>query len=69
MLYLPPGRDEAEVIRRAAEAGVRVYPGAAYHLEQPAPPAILLGFSGLSETEIEEGLRRLAVAVGDGVIG
>ena len=69
MLYLPPGRDEAEVIRRAVEAGVRVYPGAAYHLEQPAPPAILLGFSGLSETEIEEGLRRLAVAVGDGVIG
>lgn len=59
MLYLEAGCDEAEVVRRAAAAGVGVYPGTPYHLEYPAPPSILLGFSGLSAAEIEEGIRRL----------
>ena len=39
---------------------MRVQPGAPYHLEQPAPPSLLLGFSGLDESEIVEGVRRLA---------
>ena len=60
MLYLDPACDEAEVVARAATAGVGVYPGAPYHLQKPAPPSILLGFSGLSEAEIEEGVQRLA---------
>ena len=46
-----------------AEHGVGVYPGAAYHIQRPAPPSILLGFSGLSEAEIEEGVQRLARAL------
>ncbi|MEW5989648.1 MAG: hypothetical protein AB1791_23735, partial [Chloroflexota bacterium] len=49
--------------QRAEAAGVRVYPGAAYHLNRPAPPSILLGFSGLSEAEIVEGVRRLAATL------
>ncbi|MCA9935004.1 MAG: PLP-dependent aminotransferase family protein, partial [Anaerolineales bacterium] len=60
MLYLSEACDEAALVRRAADAGVGVYPGAAYHLQRPAPPSIMLGFSGLSETDIEEGVRRLA---------
>jgi GntR family transcriptional regulator/MocR family aminotransferase len=59
MLYLEPDCDEAEIVRRAAAEGVGIYPGAPYHLEHPAPPSILLGFSGLSAAEIEEGIRRL----------
>lgn len=59
MLYLEADCDEAEIVRRAAAEGVGVYPGAPYHLEHPAPPSILLGFSGLSAAEIEEGIRRL----------
>ncbi len=51
---------ETAVIQQAAQAGVGVYAGARYHLQQPAPPSILLGFSGLSEADIEEGVRRLA---------
>ncbi|MFQ5399537.1 MAG: PLP-dependent aminotransferase family protein [Anaerolineae bacterium] len=64
MLYLDPACDEAELVRGAAAAGVGVYPGAPYHLEKPPPPSILLGFSGLSGAEVEEGVRRLAAVFG-----
>ncbi|MCI0396529.1 MAG: PLP-dependent aminotransferase family protein [Chloroflexi bacterium] len=60
MLYLPAGYEEMAVVQGAAVAGVGIYPGAPYHLEQPARPSILLGFSGLSQDEIVEGVRRLA---------
>ncbi len=62
MVFPEAGVDEARLVREAAARGVRVHPGAPYHLERPAPPSILLGFSGLSETEIVEGVRRLAEA-------
>ncbi len=60
MLYLDALCDESEIIRRAAAAGVGVYPGAPYHLQKPAPPSILLGYSGLEIEQITEGVRRLA---------
>lgn len=65
MLFLEPDVAEARLVRAAAARGVRVYPGAPYHLAQPAPPSILLGFSGLDEADIVEGVRRLAEAMGD----
>lgn len=64
MLYLSPHYQEEEVVQRAEAAGVRVYPGAPYHLNRPAQPSILLGFSGLSAEEIVEGVRRLAAVLG-----
>ena len=68
MLYLERGLDETAVIQRAAAAGVIIYPGAAYHVKRPSPPSVLLGFSGLTEAEIVEGVRRLAtVLTGSGV--
>lgn len=63
MLYLDPTCDEEEVVRRTAAAGVRVYPGATYHLEPDPPPSVLLGFSGLRPEEIVEGVRRLAAVL------
>lgn len=68
MVYLPEGMPrtavvETDVVARAAAAGVGVYPGAPYHLLTPAPPSILLGFSGLTEEEIAEGVRRLAAVL------
>lgn len=62
MLYANQEVDETRLVRDAAARGVRVYAGAPYHLERPAPPSILLGFSGLDENEIVEGVRRLAAA-------
>ena len=62
MIFAEEDVDEAHLVREAAARGVRVYAGAPYHLEHPAPPSILLGFSGLGEAEIIEGVRRLAAA-------
>lgn len=63
MLYLEPKYEEAAVIQCAADAGVGVYPGAPYHLQEDPPPSILLGFSGLTGEQIEEGVRRLGIAL------
>ena len=60
MLFPQANVDEAALVHAAAARGVRVHAGAPYHLERPAPPSILLGFSGLREEEIVEGVRRLA---------
>ena len=60
MVYLQQSCNEAQLVRRAAEAGIGIYPGEEYHLKKPAPPSIMLGFSGLNEDDIEEGVRRLA---------
>ena len=62
MIYANTPIDEAGLVHSAAALGVRAYGGAPYHLERPAPPSFLLGFSGLSESEIVEGVRRLAAA-------
>lgn len=63
MLRLSPVYDEQNVVREAAAAGVGVYPGAPYHLHRPSRPSILLGFSGLSEDQIEVGVERLAAVI------
>ncbi|MFN2205592.1 MAG: PLP-dependent aminotransferase family protein, partial [Candidatus Promineifilaceae bacterium] len=60
MIHLHPDCSEAEVIKKAAASGVGVYPGAPYYVQKPAPPAILLGFSGLNSEQIREGVWRLA---------
>ena len=60
MLDLPVKIDEGKLVQAARKIGVGLYGGKPYHL-QPAPnPSILLGFSGVSESQIEEGVRRLA---------
>lgn len=63
MVYLNKTYDEAEVVRKAAEVGVGVYPGQPYHVKQAPAPSILLGFSGLDEQQIEEGIQRLAAVL------
>ena len=65
MLYLDPVCNESEIVKRAAAVGVGVYPGAPYHLQEPAPPSILLGYSGLDVEQITEGIRRLSAIMED----
>lgn len=65
LLQLSAERSEAEIVEQALGNGVKVYPTFAYSLV-PArswPPTILFGFGGLSEAEIQEGVRRFAQAV------
>ncbi|KZE76154.1 hypothetical protein AV654_24595 [Paenibacillus elgii] len=57
-------KDEAELVRAAAREGVGIYPASAYRLRSEADeaPTVLLGFGGLSEADIREGVRLLARA-------
>ena len=62
------GRGEEELIRRALERQVRVYPVSRYWMEREryGGDMVLLGFAGLSEGEIGEGVRLLGKAWGEG---
>lgn len=63
LLTCRKGRGEAELIRKAGENGVRVYGLHESTAQSPGPgeePAtLLLGYAGLEEKEIREGVRRL----------
>jgi GntR family transcriptional regulator/MocR family aminotransferase len=58
------GVPEERLIGLAEQAGVRVYPTSVYRIapERTGRHAVLLGFGGLSEDSIAEGIRRLADA-------
>lgn len=61
------GRDEESLVRAAAEADVKVYGMGAFRMNESDPPTggtkepttLILGYGGLSETEIREGIERL----------
>lgn len=55
LLQLAPGRSEQEMIKKAGEAGVKVYPLSEYCIdERKYEPTILLGYATMSEDEIRE---------------
>ncbi len=61
------GRDEESLVRAAADADVKVYGMGAFRMKESASPAaetkepatLILGYGGLSEAEIREGIERL----------
>lgn len=51
---------EEELVRRAAEAGIVVYPLTAYYITgEPEQPTILLGYARLTEEEMRQGIQIL----------
>lgn len=61
---LPEGADEGRIVATATRRGVRVYGAGAYHAGSSAtPPALLLGYGGVTEADIEAGVEELAVIV------
>jgi GntR family transcriptional regulator/MocR family aminotransferase len=58
--WLPPGADDREAARRAAEHGVDTLPLSAFAARPPARGALLLGYAAVRPAEIEDGARRLA---------
>jgi GntR family transcriptional regulator/MocR family aminotransferase len=58
-----PMRRVRELRHRASQQGVAVYSVAPFYLEPPTRGALLLGYASLTETEIREGIRRLAQAM------
>ncbi len=63
MVRLAVPMDEAEVVSRAAAAGVGVYPARPYFCGEPPGPALVLGYAAMLEERIEEGVARLARAL------
>lgn len=59
------GRTEEELIKKAEEAGVKVYGMSGYFIHEEHntyPPTVVLGFANLSEEEIRRGLHLLGQA-------
>jgi GntR family transcriptional regulator/MocR family aminotransferase len=63
MIRLRTPFDDQQVMQRAAQVGVGLVSARLYYLGQPPADEFVLGYSGLSERRIQEGVRRLAKAV------
>jgi GntR family transcriptional regulator/MocR family aminotransferase len=64
---LPPQADEATVVAAARRRSVGVYPIGDYRFGGSAlPAALVLGYGGLGESAIQQGVRLLAGAISDG---
>jgi GntR family transcriptional regulator/MocR family aminotransferase len=62
--WLPPGTDDNGASARAQAHGVYAPALSSFYLNEPGPPGLLLGYTGVSEQEIREGVRRLALGLG-----
>ncbi len=63
LAHLPPGLEEHAVIAAAAERGVGLEGLGLHCYTGTAPPGLVLGFGGLAEPAIDQGVRLLAAAV------
>lgn len=64
LLEFPGGETETELVEKAAEYGVKVYPGSALWMEGTQPPAttILMGYGTLPDDKIPEAVSLLREA-------
>ena len=63
--WLPDGVDDHLAYRSAAAHEVEAPPLSTYYMERPGRGGLLLGYTGVSEGEIRDGVRRLATALQD----
>ena len=67
--WLPPGVDEAGIVRRAAEAGVGIYGLSRYgYVRSEGPGGLIFGYGAVHEGEIVEGIRLVAEAMPSGSV-
>ena len=60
MLELPADSDEQEIVAKAAELSVGVISIGSYRARSRPQPALVLGYGGIDDALIEEGVKRLA---------
>lgn len=53
---------EKELIEKAKEHGVKIYPASLFYKRQPPTTTVLIGFAGVSEDNIQEGIKKLKAA-------
>jgi GntR family transcriptional regulator/MocR family aminotransferase len=58
--WLPPGIDDRDVSRRAAEANLKIAPVSDYCLNQKLRGGLLLGYTAFNERQIKLGVKKLA---------
>jgi len=64
MIELERGLDEETVVAAAARRSVRVYAARIYRANpRKGPPALLVGYGGIPESAIPEGVAQLAAAI------
>jgi GntR family transcriptional regulator/MocR family aminotransferase len=63
MVRLSTGFSDEEIVRRAAQSGVGLVSAQIYYLDESHSGEFVLGYAGLSERRIQEGIRRLAKAL------
>ena len=61
--WLPEGVDDNLAYRRAAAYEVEAPPLSTYYMEPPERGGLLLGYTGVNEQEIQDGVSRLATAL------
>ena len=62
-LLTVPGRTEEELVSAAAQHSVRIHPLSQYcHAVPPLPSTVVLGYAGLTETELADAARELCAA-------
>jgi 2-aminoadipate transaminase len=59
-LTLPEGVDSADLAQRAVESGVGIVPGGLFFVDGGGPDKVRLSFSMVDESQIEDGIERLA---------
>jgi GntR family transcriptional regulator / MocR family aminotransferase len=66
VIELEPDLDEETVVAAAARRSVRVYGARAYRANpRQGPAALLIGYGGISESDMPEGVRQLALAIAE----
>jgi GntR family transcriptional regulator/MocR family aminotransferase len=62
VLLLPDtSLSEAEIMDRARQKGIRLFPFSEFHVDgQPEATTVLLGFGGMNDSEIEQGIALLS---------
>lgn len=63
--WLPPGTDDRRAAALATAAGISARPISRYSLEPLPRGGLILGFAGIDDAGIREGVCRLAAALGD----
>jgi DNA-binding transcriptional MocR family regulator len=62
-LTLPPGLDAGELLIHARERGVLFVPGRYFYFEHPQTNTLRVGFAGLEERDIVQGLAKLGSVI------
>ncbi|MGH2416718.1 MAG: aminotransferase class I/II-fold pyridoxal phosphate-dependent enzyme, partial [Candidatus Limnocylindria bacterium] len=63
LAWLPPGLEEAVILERAGQVGLRLYGMEPHRVRPGSPGGLIFGYANLTEPEIETGARLLASVI------